>query len=100
MLTHVVMFRLNDRRPEAVAAAKARLDGLAGEIPVLRSIEVGEDILHSGRSYDLVLIARFDDLVGLEAYQSHPAHVPVQAYLRAACESIIAVDYTSTGEGL
>lgn len=93
MLTHVVLFKLKDRSQASVAQARARLDTLAGNVPTLLSIEVGEDVLHSGRSYDLALIARFDDLAGLEAYQIHPVHVPVLAYMREAAEAIVAVDF-------
>lgn len=95
MLTHVVMYKLHDRLPEKVALARNQLATLEGAIPSLQSIEIGTDILRSGRSYDLVLIARFEDLAGLEAYQAHPVHLPVLSYLREACESIIAVDYES-----
>lgn len=93
MLTHVVLFKFKDRSPGSVAQARARLDTLAGNIPTLLAIEVGEDVLHSGRSYDLALIARFDDLAGLDAYQTHPVHVPVLAYMREAADTIIAVDF-------
>jgi len=93
MLTHVVLIKLRDRSPEAIAAVRAHLDTLAGNIPSLRAIEVGTDMLHSGRSFDLALIARFDDLAGLEAYQSHPVHLPVLAAIGEAAETVIAVDY-------
>jgi phosphomannomutase len=93
MLTHVVLFKLKDRTPENVTRTASQLATLAGRIPTLRGIEFGADVIHSGRSYDLALIARFDNLAGLEAYQTHPIHLPVLAFLREACESIIAVDF-------
>jgi hypothetical protein len=93
MLTHVVMYKLRERDQASLAAARGQLELLPGSIPSLRAMEIGTDILHSGRSYDLVIIARFDDLAGLEFYQAHPVHLPVLGYLRDACESIIAVDY-------
>ncbi len=95
MLTHIVLFKLKDRGPENVASARALLDTLAGNIPTLLSIEVGEDVIHSARSYDLALVARFDDLPGLDAYQVHPVHLPVLAYMREAAEAIVAVDFTT-----
>lgn len=95
MLTHVVLFKLKDRRDERVAEAKARLEALDGAIPSLRSLEVGTDVLHSGRSYDIAVIARFDDMAGLEAYQVHPAHLPVLDYMREAAEASVAVDFES-----
>lgn len=95
MITHVVLFKLKERDEANIAAARDVLRGLEGKVPTLRQLEVGIDVLRSERSYDLALVARFDDLDGLQAYQVHPAHVPVLTYLRAACDAIVAVDYES-----
>lgn len=95
MLTHVVLFKLKDRSPENVARVRAQLETLGGNIPSLREIEIGSDVLHSERSFDLALIARFDDMIGLKAYQNHPVHLPVLALIREAAEQTIAVDYQS-----
>lgn len=95
MLTHVVMFKLKDRSPENIAPARARLMSLAQGIETLRAIEVGTDVIRSGRSYDLALITRFDDMAGYQVYQEHPIHLPVLAHMREASESIIAVDFES-----
>lgn len=92
MLTHVVLFKLKDRSAASVATTQARLESLAG-IETLRGYEVGANIIHSARSYDIALIARFDDLAGYEIYRDHPIHQPVLAHTREASESIIAVDY-------
>lgn len=97
MLTHVVLFKLKDRRPESIAEAKSRLDSLASGIETLRSIEIGTDIVRSGRSYDIVLITRFDDLDGYQIYREHPIHLPVLAYFHDAAESTVAVDFESEG---
>lgn len=94
MLTHVVLFKLKDRSAAGVADTQARLAGLAG-IETLRGFEVGADIIHSPRSYDIALIARFDDMAGYEVYRDHPIHHPVLAHTREAAEVIIAVDFES-----
>lgn len=93
MLTHVVMFKLKDRSESSMHEARNQLETLAGNIPELQSIEVGTDMIRSERSFDLVLIARFADKAALQAYQVHPVHVPVLAYMREASESIVAVDF-------
>lgn len=93
MLTHVVLFKLKERTLENVAAAVSQLAGLADKVPTVRSLEVGADVVQSPRSYDVGLVVKFDDRAGLEAYQVHPEHVPVSAYLRERCESIVAVDF-------
>jgi hypothetical protein len=95
MFTHVVLFKLKDRSSESIAATMAQLAGLAGRIPTLRGLEVGRDVLHSGRSYDLALIARFDDAAGYQVYREHPIHLPVLAHMHEAAESAVAVDYES-----
>ncbi len=94
-LSHIVLFKLHDPRPETLTEAMTRLRQLVGQVPTLRSLEVGVDVLHSGRSYDLALIARFDDRAGLEAYQIHPAHQETLAYLRSITAASVAVDFES-----
>lgn len=95
MFTHVVLFRLKDRSPEGIAATRAVLESLGNGIETLRGLEIGVDVVRSGRSYDLALITRFDDRGGYEAYRQHPLHLPVLAHLSEAAEHAVAVDYES-----
>lgn len=95
MITHVVLFKLKDRSPGSVEKARDVLLGMRGKILQLRHLEVGTDVLHSERSYDIALITRFDSLEALQAYQAHPVHVEVAKYMTAARESAVAVDYES-----
>ncbi len=69
--------------------------GLKSRIPQLRQLEVGTDVLHSERSYDLALVTKFDSLEELEIYQKHPVHVEMAKYMTSVRESAIAVDYES-----
>lgn len=93
MITHIVTFKLKDRSPAHLARCKAMLDGLLGTVPTLRSMVVGINVVESPRAHDLGLVATYDDLAGLQAYQVHPAHEEVAAYLRANAEAIAAVDF-------
>ena len=93
MFTHVVLFRLKDRRPESVAASRAVLESLAEGIETLRRLEVGTDVVHSERSCDLALITRFDDMAGFEVYRQHPVHLSVLTHMREAAESSVTVDF-------
>lgn len=93
MITHVVLFKLKDRSPEAIEKAAGVLRGLEGKVPVIRSIEVGVDVLRSQRSYDIALTVRLETLADLEAYQTHPEHVKVADYIAMARESVAVVDY-------
>lgn len=95
MITHVVCFRLKERTPEAAGEVVRVLSGLRGRVPVLRSLSVGADVVRSPRSYDVALVATFDSLADLEAYQVHPAHQEVVRYMETVRESAVAVDYES-----
>ncbi len=93
MITHIVLFKL--KVTANIEEARARLAALDGRIDALRSIEVGVDVVRRERSFDIALIARFDSIEGLEAYRSHPLHVEVADYIKAASESVVSVDYDS-----
>jgi len=93
LITHVVLFKLIDRSPEAIEKAASVLRGLEGKVPVIRSIEVGVDVLRSQRSFDICLTVKFDSLDDLEAYQQHPEHVLVAGYIAGVRESSAVVDY-------
>ena len=93
MLTHIVLFKLKDRSPGNVEKAREVLLGMLGKIPQLRHLEVGVDILHSERSYDLALITKFDSPGEMQNYQAHPVHVKVSKYMTEVRESAITVDY-------
>lgn len=95
MLTHIVLFRLKDKNEENMQIMKSKLLGLKGRIPFLRYIEVGTDIVHSERSYDVALYTKFDSLKDMEAYQVHPEHVKVLEYIKVVKESSVAIDYES-----
>ena len=95
MFTHIVLIKLKDNRPASVADTRARLEGLSTGSPTLRGLEVGADVTRSGRSYDLALIARFDDDAGYQVYREHPVHLPVLTHIGEAAESTVAVDYES-----
>ena len=92
-LTHIVLFKLKDRSPRNVENAREVMMSMKGKIPQLRHLEVGIDILHSERSYDLALVTKFDSLEEMQNYQAHPVHVEVSKYMTSVRESAITVDY-------
>jgi len=93
MITHVVLVKLKNQDVKNVESTYTLLSTLNGKVPSVRHLEVGKDVSHSGRSYDIALIAKFDDLTGLQAYLAHPNHVPVSNKLRELAASIVTVDY-------
>jgi Stress responsive A/B Barrel Domain len=96
MITHIVLFKLSDPRPETIAATRDLLVSMGGTVPQLRHLEVGVDLIRSERSYDLALVTRFDSLDELKAYQVDPYHAgTILPHMRSVCSAIVAVDYES-----
>ncbi|HET6419942.1 MAG TPA: Dabb family protein [Geobacteraceae bacterium] len=94
MIAHIVFFKLNDPTDANIAEAKAMLLGMAGNIPLLRHLEVGTDVVRSERSYDLALVTKFDSLEDLRAYQVHPYHADtIVPYVKSVSKSVVTVDY-------
>ncbi len=93
MLTHIVLFKLKDRA--IVDEARARLAALDGQIETLKSLEVGVDVVQGERSFDIALVATFDDLAALEAYRVHPKHVEVANYIKERSSAVVSADYDS-----
>ncbi|ANE48340.1 stress responsive protein [Paenibacillus swuensis] len=95
MITHIVCFKLKDNSPEAVHITRNVLLGMEGRIQELQHIEVGVDVLHSERSYDLALVTKFNSLEDLQAYQVHPVHQEVIKHMSQVREASVSVDYES-----
>ncbi len=94
MVVHIVMFRLKDEHKEQhIREAEAKLTGLLGSVPTLRSMEVGVNFSPEGRAMDMSLIATFDDIEGLEMYATHPAHLEVVAFIKEVAVESKVVDY-------
>jgi hypothetical protein len=94
MISHIVLFKLNESNPENASAVKNMLLSMNGKLPMLRQLEVGVDVIRSERSYDVALYSRFDSLADLQAYQVHPYHADtVVPFMKANCAAIVAADY-------
>ena len=92
MFRHVVCFRLRPEEKDKTAEAKQRLESLT-VIDEVRNIEVGLDSLKSPRSYDIILIADFDNMDDYKVYDAHELHQPVRKFMHSIVESSVAVDY-------
>lgn len=93
MFHHVVLIRLKDATPELREEVRCKLLGMRGRIEPLKSIEVGVDVVHSERSFDVALLTAFESLSDMKAYQVHPLHQEVLAYLKLVSDSSITVDF-------
>jgi hypothetical protein len=67
------MFKWKDGiSDEQKMAARDALANLKGAVPSVVEYTVGFDIERNSNNWDMVLVADFEDVAGLEAYFSHP----------------------------
>ncbi|RXZ72568.1 Dabb family protein [Agromyces albus] len=94
MIRHVAVFRFV---PSFTAADREHwmslLRALPSQIPELRSMSVGEDLLAGPNSHELAIVADFDDLDALDAYSRHPAHAEVLSISAPVKVSLATVDF-------
>jgi len=95
MLTHIVFFKLNERTPENIQKLREVLLSMAGQIPQIKHMEVGVNVVPSERAYDVALYQHFDSLHDLQEYQAHPNHQDVLKYILSVTASRVSVDYES-----
>lgn len=94
MVKHIVCFKLKDNSQESCEKAAQIFRSMNGNVPQLKSLEVGIDFLHSPRSYDIVLETTFEDENALNDYQNDPYHCDVvKKYIHSVQETSIAIDY-------
>jgi len=94
MLRHIILFKFKPTTTGGQRAElRAMLEALPGQIDIIREFQVGYDIIQAGRSYDMGLVASYDDRDALEIYAKHPAHIPVVERARELCDSVIACDF-------
>ena len=82
MVKHIILWRLKDEltadeKAKVKQEIKAGLEGLAGRIPGLLSIEVNVDGRLDSSNADVMLDSTFVDEAALKAYALHPEHVAV-----------------------
>ena len=94
MVKHIVCFKLRDADDTKALRVREILLSMVGNVPTIRHIETGCDILHSGRSYDVILIVDVDDRAALDAYANDPYHCKiVKTYIHSVVETSVTVDY-------
>ena len=91
VLTHVVLMTFAD--PSDAPEAKRRLEALPAEIPALRSLHVGLDVLGAPGSAHLCLTTTHESADTLREYQEHRVHVDLLGWLRPRLTGRVVVDH-------
>jgi sensor domain CHASE-containing protein len=96
-IRHIVLWKLaaEDADTRALHAEQIaeKLLALPAQIAEIRRMEVGPNVAYPQTNWDVALVADFDDVEGLDAYQVHPAHQEVVAFVRSVVSDRAAVDF-------
>jgi hypothetical protein len=94
MLRHFVFIKYTKGTSDAHIDEFIRMTrALPTSIPSMRDLEVGRDVLHGARSWDVLLAMRFNSLEELREYQVHPAHQALMAFNDPQVAEVGSVDF-------
>ncbi len=94
MLRHFVFIKYRQGTSDAhIDEFLRRTRALPESIPTLRDLEAGRDVLHTARSWDVLLAMRFNSLEELREYQVHPAHQALMAFNNPQVAEVGSVDF-------
>jgi hypothetical protein len=94
MLQHYILIKFKkDATGEHIGEFCRRMLALRTNISSIGHLEIGCDILHEARSWDLILIMRFASIDALRNYQQHPEHLNVMAFNKPFVADVASVDF-------
>ncbi|MBP6610243.1 MAG: Dabb family protein [Paludibacter sp.] len=99
MIKHIVFFNLADNiegksKQENAEFIKSALENLINLIPEIKKMEVGINSPAAPvGNFDISLYSEFETMADLDAYQIHPEHKKVAAYIGKVKTDRACVDY-------
>jgi hypothetical protein len=94
MLRHYIVIKFKQgTSDEHIGEFCRRMLALRATISSIEHLEIGRDILHNARSWDLILIMRFASTEALRSYQQHPEHLALMAFNQPAVADVASVDF-------
>jgi hypothetical protein len=94
VLQHYVLIRFNKgTSDEHIEEFRRRMLALRTTVSGIEHLEIGRDILHDARSWDLILIMRFASTEALRSYQPHPEHLKLMAFNQPFVADVASVDF-------
>ena len=93
MIRHIVLFKIKDEYKSEIPRLAQNFYTMLGKVEGLLALSAGGDILGSERSYDLALVCDFQDHAAFDAYQTHPAHMPIKKRMHEVRSGSVACDF-------
>jgi hypothetical protein len=97
MLQHYILIKFKKgTNGEHIGEFCRRMLTLRTTISRIEHLEIGRDILHDARSWDLILIMHFASTEALRSYQQHPEHLRLMAFNQPSVAEVASVDFESS----
>ena len=94
MLTHIVCWKYKtETTQEQKETHLAKLKNLPNVIPNIISFNIGFDVLHLERSFDLGLVAVYPDRAALDFYTVDESHQEAARMGKEIAEKVVSVDF-------
>jgi quinol monooxygenase YgiN len=97
MIRHLVLWTLAAETPEekaaVVAEMKSRFDALLPQVDGTERLDIRADLGTTAGNWDVVLDSDYRDAAALDAYQVHPAHLELVAYVKSVTTGRVCVDF-------
>ena len=98
MVVHIVFWRLHEHaggrsKLENALEMKQRFEALRPLMPGLLRLDFGIDFAGTEQSSDVALYTEFESRAALDAYQNHPAHSEIVAFIKDLRSERRVVDY-------
>ncbi len=94
MLTHIVCWKYKTETTQQQKETHlVKLRNLPNLIPNIISFNVGFDVLHLERSFDLGLVAVYPDRAALDFYTDHAVHQEAARMGKEIADRVVSVDF-------
>ena len=94
MVKHIVLFKFfEDKKESDMEILIGKLRKLPEQIDLIRSYEVGANVVEGPRNYDVALVSTFDSLADLKTYGASDPHVEFLKYMSTCVEDVKVLDY-------
>ena len=94
MLQHYILIKFKKgTSDEHIGEFCRKMLALRTTISSIEHLEIGHDILHDARSWDLILIMRFASTEALRSYQQHPEHLRLMEFNQPFVTDVASVDF-------
>jgi len=96
MIRHLVLWNLaadGDEDKQLIVAELEERFAALEHLDGVERLEIRADIGETDGNWDVVLVGDYRDTAALDAYQVHPEHQEVVAYVRSVVTARACIDY-------